>query len=242
MRVQTRRKKTVINRDQAISLLHPIAAFFNSGGMTRAQSLAALAAAIENVCSEERKRKLEHIGAPACYAELITVWTRERRFLDSNGRPRALALTGPNGFATLAKLVTPATSPQKLLKVLIQYRNVRRLSSGRIQLVSPFFHATTHTKMAFEPMVFFLNDATSTMTRILRNPDDSHDPEPFWRKVEAYCVSKAAARQFSEYARERSLMFLEEMDDWLRAHAKSGVSGARKRARVGLGLFSVYAH
>lgn len=242
MRQQTRRAKTVIKRGQAISLLYPIAAFFNSGGMTKAQSLSALASAIENACREARKRELEHIGAPACYAELIATWTRERRFLDSNGRPRALALSGPNGFAALAKLATPGVSPKGLLKVLIQYRNVRRLSSGKICLVSPFFHATTHTKMAFEPMVLFLRDATSTMTRILRNPSDSHTPEPFWRKVETAYVSKSAAKEFSEYARERSLIFLEEMDDWLRAHARKSMFGIRKQARVGLGLFSVYSH
>jgi hypothetical protein len=242
MRGQARQRKTVINRGQAISLLYPIAAFFNSGGMTRVQSLGALAAAIENVYTEARKRELEHIGAPACYAELIAVWTREGRFLDSNGRPRSLALSGPNGFSALARLATPGTSPQSILRVLIRYRNVRRLSSGKIQLVSPFFHATTDRKMAFEPMVLFLNDATSTITRILRNPNDSNDPEPFWRKVETVCVSKSAAKQFAEYARERSLLFLEEMDDWLRAHASRRASGVRKQARVGLGLFSVYSH
>lgn len=238
----TRRTKTVINRGQAISLLYPIAAFFNSGGMTRAQSLGALAAAIENARREARKRELEHIGAPACYAELISVWTRDRKFLDSNGRPRPLAFSGPNGFAALVKLATPGGNAKGLLRVLIRYKNVRRLNSGKIRLVSPFFHASTHTKMAFEPMVLFLNDATATMTRILRNPGESLGPEPFWRKVETTCISKAAARQFSEYARERSLMFLEEMDDWLRAHARQSAPGVRKQARVGLGLFSIYSY
>jgi Family of unknown function (DUF6502) len=242
MRRQTRRTKTVISRGQAISLLHPIAAFFNSGGLSRDQALNALSAAIENVCREARKRDLEHIGAPACYAELIAAWTRDRRFLDSNGRPRALALSGPRGFTALAKLAAPGESGKSLLRVLIRYRNVRKLSSGKIQLVSPFFHATTHTKMAFEPMVLFLNDATSTMTRILRNPGEVRGPEPFWRKVETVRMSKAAAKKFSEYARERSLMFLEEMDDWQRAHTKGSSARARKSARVGLGLFSIYSH
>jgi Family of unknown function (DUF6502) len=242
MRQQTRRAKTVITRGQAISLLYPIAAFLESGGMSKAQSLSALASAIENASREARKRELEHIGAPACYAELIATWTREQRFLDSNGRPRALAVSGPNGFKALARLATPGVSAKDLLRVLVQYRNVRRLSSGKIQLVSPFFHATTHTKMAFEPMVLFLNDATSTISRILRNPNASRDPEPFWRKVETDYMSKTAAKEFSEYARERSLIFLEEMDDWLRAHVRKQVIGTRKQARVGLGLFSVYSH
>ena len=234
--------KTVINKGQATSLLYPIAAFFSSGGMSRSQSLSALAAAIENVCREARERELEHIGAPACYAELIAAWMRDRRFLDSNGRPRALAFSGPRGFAALAKLATPGGSARSLLRVLIRYKNVRKLASGKIQLVSPFFHSTTQTKMAFEPMVLFLNDASSTMARILRRPGDSQSPEPFWRKVETVSLSKKAARQFSEYAQERSLMFLEEMDDWLRAHARKGASGVRKQARVGLGLFSIYSY
>jgi hypothetical protein len=44
-----------------------------------------------------------------------------------------------------------------------------------------------------------------------------------------------------EFAKERSMLFLEEMDDWLQAHASAKAHGSKKRLRVGLGLFSIYS-
>jgi len=238
MHRQTKRK-TIINKLQAISLLYPIAAFFDRGGMSRKQSLAALAAAIDNVRKPQRKRELEHIGTPTCYAELIAMWTRERRFLDSRGRPRSLPLSGQNGFAALARSAGAGRDPKTLINVLIRYRNVRRLNSGRFQLVSPFFRASAGSKMAFEPIVYFLNDATATLTHTLKSPGTL--TSPFWRSVQSTQISKANAEKFVEFAKERSLIFLEEMDEWLQAHSTTKYPNRKRRVRVGLGLFSIYS-
>lgn len=237
----TRRRRTVIDRNQAISLLYPIAAFLNSGGMSRAQSLAALTAAADDVRRTEGKRELEHIGTPTCYADLIATWTRERKFLDSRGRPRPLALSGSNGFASLVKRAKAGRDPKKLLSVLIRYRNVRRLSNGRFQLVSPLFRASAGSRMAFEPIAYFLKDATSTLTHTLKNATSPIGPDLFWRTVESVQLSKTDAKEFIEFAKERSLLFLEELDDWLQAHANPKPLRAKKRLRVGLGLFSIHS-
>lgn len=241
MRAQTRRRKTVINRDQAVALLYPIAAFFDREGMSKPQSLAAFAAAIDDVGKPAGKR-LEHIGAPNCYAELIAAWTRERRFLDSRGRPRRLSLSGANGFAALARSACAGQDPKRLLKVLIRYRNVRRLRNGTFQLVSPFFCATAGSKVAFEPVAYFLRDAASALTHMLKNSSARTQAHHFWRTVESARISRSSARKFSEFARERSLIFLEEMDDWLEAHSDVKQTSRTNQLRVGLGLFSIYSH
>ncbi|HJS90154.1 MAG TPA: DUF6502 family protein [Steroidobacteraceae bacterium] len=230
-------RKSLINKDQAISLLYPIAAFFNRGGMSRAQSLAALSAAIDNVRKPQRKRELEHIGTPIYYADLIAAWTRERRFLDSRGRPRSLSLWGHHGFAALARSAGTDRDPKSLLNVLIRYRNVRKLSNGKFQLVSPFFRASAGSRMAFEPIVYFLNDATVTLTHTLKSAGTQ--TSPFWRTVESTQISRANAEKFVDFAKERSLIFLEEMDEWLRAHSSVRGRGGKRQPRVGLGLFSI---
>jgi hypothetical protein len=234
------RRNTIINYAQAVSLLYPIAAFFNRGGMSKAQALAALTTAIDNVRKPQRKRELENIGTPTCYADLIATWTRDRKFLDSRGRPRSLPLWGVNGFAALARSAGTGRDPKSLLSVLIRYRNVRRLNNGRFQLVSPFFRASAGSKMAFEPIVNFLNDATFTLTHTLKNA--ATQTSPFWRTVESAQITRRNAEKFVEFAKERSLIFLEEMDDWLRAHSRAKVRNGRRRPRVGLGLFSIHSH
>jgi hypothetical protein len=241
MRAQTMRRRTVINWDQAVSLLYPIAVFLDREGMSKSQSLAALAAAMDDVAKPAGKR-LEHIGAPNCYADLIAVWIRERRFLDSRGRPRRLPLSGANGFAALARTVCPGQDSKRLLNVLIRYKNVRRLRNGRLQLVSPFFCATAGSNVAFEPVAYFLRDAASALTHVLKNSNTRTLPHHFWRMVENANISRSNARKFCEFARERSLIFLEEMDDWLQAHSHGKPSNERARSRVGLGLFSIYSH
>jgi Family of unknown function (DUF6502) len=242
MRTQSRRRATTINWDQAVSLLYPIAAFFNREGMSRPESLAALAAAIDDVRKPARRR-LEHIGAPTCYADLIATWTRERKFLDSQGRPRPLALSGASGFAALARSARVGGDPKRLLTVLIRYRNVRRLSNGTFKLVSPYFRASTGSKVAFEPIAYFLNDAASALTHLLKNSDKRTSSNHFWRKVESRRLSRSNSRKFVEFAMDRSLLFFEEMDDWLQTHSEVGTrSRGSKQLRVGLGLFSIYSH
>jgi hypothetical protein len=236
-----RRRRTVISRRQAISLLYPIAAFFNSGGINRAQSLAALAAAFDYLGKSEGKRALEHIGASMCYLDLIARWSRERKFLDPQGRPRPLQLSGPNGFAALARSTGARQDPRELLSVLVRYRNVRVLRDGRIKLVSPLFRASAGSKIAFEPTARFLSDASSTLTHILKSANASGNPDLFWRTVQSVHVSKTNAGKFMEFANERSLLFLDELEDWLQAHGRSKArSSGRKHLRVGLGLFSIY--
>jgi hypothetical protein len=242
MRAQSRRKATTITWDQAVSLLYPIAAFFNREGMSRPQSLAVLAAAIDDV-RKPAGRRLEHIGTPTCYADLIAVWTRERRFLDSQGQPRPLTLTGASGFTALARSARVGGDPKRLLSVLIRYRNVRRLGNGRFKLVSPYFRASAGSKVAFEPIAYFLNDAASALTHLLKKSGTRNRSNHFWRKVESSRLSRSNARKFAEFAMDRSLLFFEEMDDWLEAHSEISIRrGSKKPPRVGLGLFSIHSH
>lgn len=239
MNTRTRRARNSLERRKAAALLEPIAAFLNSVGMTRAESLAALSAAIEDVRRSEGNRKLERIGTPTCYLDLIAAWTRERKFLDSQGRPRPLSFSGANGFAALVKSVGGGHDPKKLLAVLMRYRNVRRLSNGRIRLVSPLFRSSAGSRIAFEPIARFLNDATSTLTHTLKQVRAPTNPDLFWRTVENVHLSRSNAVKFMEFTKERSLLFLEELDDWLSAHGSPKVRRRNAHLRVGLGLFSI---
>jgi hypothetical protein len=123
----------------------------------------------------------------------------------------------------------------------MRYRNVRRLKSGKYSLANPFFHTNRDKTAAFEPVALFLSDASATLSQILKRHPRTRQPERFWRKVETTDVSEAIARKFAAFARERSLLFLEELDEWLEAHRDVPTRHVRKRRRVGLGLFSIHS-
>jgi hypothetical protein len=97
--------------------------------------------------------------------------------------------------------------------------------------------------MAFEPMAYFLADASSTLGSILKRTKRSRGAELFWRKVECTGLSEKAVKSFTAFARDRSLEFLEELDDWLEARraAEGAKHGAGVFRRVGLGLFSIHS-
>lgn len=82
----------------------------------------------------------------------------------------------------------------------------------------------------------FLTDITGNLERIVRHPNEK--PHVFWRMVENPSLSAPKAKEFIAFVEERSLMFLEELDDWLAARATAR-GGSLKR--VGLGLYTIYS-
>jgi len=209
--------------------------------LSRKECFGSFVAAYEKTLNAKPPRQMEHIGHPTAYADIVTAWTRDKEYLDRHGRPRALSFKGRNEFASLVRKVSPNVDARKALNVLLAYGNVRKGRRSKYELARPFFFASNRTKMAFEPVAFFLSDASSTLTRILRRRRESRTPELFWRKVESALISDADADKFNTFARERSMLFLEELDDWLEAHARDFKRQKGRARRVGLGLFSIYS-
>lgn len=242
MQNRKRRQTVSIDRRRAILLLHPIAAFLRKAGLNRAESLECFAAAFDRSLTAKSSRSIEEIGKTTGYADIVTYWSRNKEFLDQNGRARALPFKGRNSFSRLVHLAARELDAQTALSVLTDYGNVRKNRYGKYELIKPFFVVSSRTKMALEPASAFLTDASSTLSKILRRPRDSRVPELFWRKVESTRISDADAEEFNAFASERSLLFLEELDDWLEAHSKSA---KKKRGgwsrRVGLGVFLIHS-
>jgi len=241
--VQIRKQSRIIDVDRrrAESLLYPIAAFLRKGGLSKAEATRCFATAFETSVNVKTPRQIERIGGTTGYADIVTFWTRDKEFLDGRGRPRALSMRGHSSFSTLVHRVAPTLDARRALTVLREYGNVRKDKDGKYRLVRPFFVVSNQTKMAFEPAAAFLSDASSTLSKILRHPRNSRTPQLFWRKVESSRISSVDAARFNAFASERSLLFLEEVDDWLEAHGQKVREANGAHRRVGLGVFLIYA-
>ena len=233
--------KTRISARRAEALLFPIAAFLRVGGLDKQSAARRLSAAFDRADKLSGARRIEHIGRPVLYSDIVARWSHDPRFLDAMGRPRDLALKGRNQFSTLVREIDPKCDPRAAMAVLVRFGNVRRAPNATYRLVRSLFFTTTDSAMAFEPIAYFLSDASSTLGRILRRTRRTRGPELFWRKVECRGISARNAREFVEFVSERGQEFLEEVDDWLEARAKSvvGQRSRQKLRRVGLGLFSI---
>jgi hypothetical protein len=237
-----RSQRTRIGSQRAESLLLPIAAFLIAGGLSKAIAQKSFGVTLDKA-QRMAGRRIEHIGHPARYADVIARWTHDARFVDRRGHPRPLLMDGKDGFRSLVRCVDPDLAPRAVLAVLTRYRNVRRSRANRYSLVTPFFFTSSRSSVAFEPMAYFLSDASATLGKILKRTKASRGPELFWRKVETTGLSESAAVEFNEFVTSRSLVFLEELDDWLEARRTSSVRKSRDHLRrVGLGLFSIYSN
>lgn len=229
--------RTVVNKQRAKYLLHPVAAFLESGGFTKDESLAMLASAFD--AASKRTKSLDHIGHPFQYAHVVSAWTRRHKYLDVTGRPRSLPLGGKSGFSALVREISPTIDARVAIGILERYGTVQRTRNGRYRLAKLYFQTGNKKTQAYEPVAYFLGDASATLSRLLLGRRNLSEPKPFWRKVYAIAVTRSIAKEFTEFARERGLIFLEELDDWLEAHRDSSVR-ARKGHMVGVGLFSIY--
>lgn len=235
------RHKTRISPQRAEALLFPIAALLRAGGVSKQSAIQRLAAAFDRTAILTDARRIEHIGRPALYNDIVARWRHDPKFLDPMGRPRPLSITGKNQFSALLRQVDPTCDPRWAMSVLVRFGNVRRASNDTYRLVRPLFFSGTDRALAFEPIAYFLSDASLTLGRILRRTRRTRSPELFWRTVECTGLSAESAREFVAFANERGQEFLEEVDDWLEARARREVRPQRRRRlrRVGLGLFSI---
>jgi Family of unknown function (DUF6502) len=238
---RSRQGRTTIDTRRASSILFPIATFLHAGGMTNKAALAVFAATLKKVSKSSVGRKLEHIGHPTRYTDIVGMWMRNKRFIDRSGRPRALPIEGRRGFRALVRSVAWQADPATVLSVLMRYGNVRRTKNGTYELMRPFFYTSNRTSMAFEPVVNFLSDVTSMLSKVLKRSERWRGPDLFWTKTENARISEATAKRFTAFARERGLVFLDELDDWLEANSDRKKTSRRPRRRIGLGIFSIYS-
>jgi hypothetical protein len=238
-----RKERAPIDRMRAEALLFPMAAFLCAGGWSKKDAEQSFSRAFENSLVKEGARQLKHIGDPTPYADIIALWMRDRRFLDRSGRPRPLRVQGRVSFTTLVREASPKIDPQAALSVLTHFRNVRRVGTGKYKLVIPFFLTCSAKSLAFEPMAYFLSDASATLERILRRKEQSRSADLFWRKAENSDLSDAGAKQFLAFSKERTLVFVNEIDEWLEAHRRRRIPATKRyqRRRVGLGVFSIFS-
>jgi Family of unknown function (DUF6502) len=241
VRSRNHRRFKAVDARRAVSLLYPIAAFLRAGGLNKDEMLRAFAIAFDRSQRTGLSRRMERIGYFRPHAEAIAKWVRASRFLDSRGEPRSLSLAGPNGFIALVRSTSRRVDPKDVLAVLARYGNVRRTKEGKYELTKPFFNTSGSETMAYEPVASFLSDASSTLGRILRRPKNTVGPQLFWQKADSTSISESVARKFNAFAQQRSLIFLDEMDDWLEAHSSRRRTHKGTHRRIGLGIFSIYS-
>jgi hypothetical protein len=90
---------------------------------------------IEQIPDSQRSRVTARQAMMCC--DVVLRWRRDCDFLDGNGAPRMLSVTGNSqSFASLVRLGAPAADPETLLATLAELGVVRMADDKLIELIS----------------------------------------------------------------------------------------------------------
>ena len=237
-RTKTPKKQVPPAKEVAKELLEPILRFLAVSGMTHAAAKQTFEIAWRGIANEKSKVRVNHLASSETYVELVGAWTRLPDYLDRHGNPRDLAMGGSKGFRALVAAADPNLSPDLAIGVLQTYGNVMRLKSKRYKLLKPFFHVHNKSAVAFEPSARFLADASATVNCLIRPDSTKEMPKLFWRVADSQSLPDDQVQLYLDFARRRSLVFLQEIDDWLQLHGEVAKPDSNV-ARAGLGVFSI---
>lgn len=224
----------------ANELLQPILTFLAAAGLDSETAFSAFKNAWEAAIAITPKVKIGRLSDIVAYTDIVASWVQHPNYLSNRGLPKTLPFAGRNSFTELVESVDPSVSPTDALIELEKYGNVLQLPKGKIKLIKSFFHFRSDSALAFEPSVRFLLDASATVNSIIKGSQSGFvEPDRFWRVVSSPKISPNLVEPYLEFARRRTLVCLQEIDEWLRAH-ESHDNADVELTRVGLGVFSIH--
>ena len=224
-------------------LLNPIAEFLYRSGLSREQLLAEWHSALHHCAGPKKGLKVVHIGFDKLGVTVVSRWLRDPNYLNRAGRPDDLPIHGKRSFSSLLKACRIDRPALSVLKTLVQFGTVKKISPQRYRLIRRSINFAIPNYLPFEPNLQFLVDAVRAST--WGSSVGPKQPRLFWQNVASTSVPNRHNAEFLRFTRERGLSFMHEINDWLEAHESTPGTAAGRNAsnsgarRLGIGLFGV---
>jgi hypothetical protein len=172
-------------------------------------------------------------------ARVITAWRREHDFLDSEGKPEILPISGSGAtFSELVKRYSGDVPVRAILDELIRIGAVNRLEDGRVCLLA---HAYIPESSEADKLYILGTDVGHLISTIGHNLQ--HDPiGPLLQRKVAYDnLPDEVLPEFRKLSAKTGQTLLEKLDRWLAQRDRDvnyTVEGTgRNRAGVGIYYF-----
>jgi hypothetical protein len=222
-------------------LLRPVLTFLRRSGLSHAELQTHIRRALQQAERGGKSLKVTRIGYSYVSSSIVNRWLRDPKYLSSRGRPVDLAIAGPGPNITeLLKDCDVSLTPIKAVVLLQEFGTIKKLASGHFRLVRRFLNFSIPEHLPFEPNFRFLVDAAAAATRGLGA--GTRAPRLFWHCADSTRVHRRHLPEFLQFAQDKSLSFMLEINDWLEQHeqAISTKKGTGKGLRrIGVGLFGI---
>jgi len=171
-------------------------------------------------------------------ARVISAWRREREFLDADGNPSTLSITGP--WATFSEIVRRYSGDvpvRAILDELLRIGAVEQLDNGKISLLAKAYIPEINEA---DKLHILGTDVAHLITTIDHNlKSDSKEKSRLQRKVAYDNLPDEVLPAFRKLSSKRAQNLLENLDKWLAKQDRDinpAVQGTGRNI-AGLGIY-----
>jgi len=170
-------------------------------------------------------------------ARVIAAWLREPEFIDGEGQPAILPMSGRGAtFNELVRRFSGDIPARAIRDELMRVGALEQLEDGRIRLLARAYIPKTSEIDKIQILGTDVSHLISTIDHNLQ-PDT---PEPFFQRKVAYDnLPQEVLPQFRKLTVRKAQALLENMDRWLARHDRDtnpAVAGT-DRSRAGIGIY-----
>lgn len=168
---------------------------------------------------------------------LLSGWHQDDSYLDGNGSPVALSLSGPaTTFKTLFAKYGGDTPEQTMVKELVSAGSAELRADGKL-VAKRRYHMPANLDVG--NLQFFGSNLFDHAKTLSNNLADDGRPKRFEGFAVDVRVNPEVAKKFHSFVNQRGQEFLEEIDDWLAGHYVDPADTTTSPIRLGLGVYAI---
>jgi Family of unknown function (DUF6502) len=167
-------------------------------------------------------------------ARVLAGWFESPEYTDDDGRPRVLALEGPEpSFASLVRSYSGDIYPGIILDELLEVGAVKILKDGSVRAQARRYSSGGADPAAIQHLGIIARDVFSTLEH---NLGSTPEQRLFDDTVVSIQLDRAALPLFRRLLRQRGAAFLEDVEGWVSEHERPGATDS-VRAGVTVQMF-----
>lgn len=169
-------------------------------------------------------------------ARVLQLWHSDTRFLDAQGRPRALRLSGSNPtFGSLVKAAGGDFPPGAVRAELMSAGAIVETDDQHLLPVKRYFIPSDAGE---DLLVGFNHFVLPVLIGLERNTSENNPPQFFQRLAYSDRLAPNALTAFRRVGQNAASQFVQSIDDWLSSNELSGEPAVGScESRVGVGVF-----
>jgi hypothetical protein len=153
-------------------------------------------------------------------ARVLTGWFESPAYTDADGRPRVLAIDGPEPtFSSLVRSFSGDIYPRIILDELIAVGAAKLLKDGSVRALNRRYTSGGAEPGALQHLGSTGRDVFNTMEHNLATPPEERLYDD---TVVSLQLDRAALPLFRRLLRQRGAAFLEDIEGWVSEHEKPG--------------------